>query len=120
MTRALLLALAEIRAGLGMGLVLGTLGLAILPLTLAVDAVVLLLREVGAWRVRRMQAVVCPLGHEVELAAAFSCGGCKATFLAGNALAEPCPICGAGSLPQYLSCPTCGLAIRSAHPGAWS
>lgn len=112
MTRRLLAAVGELRAPLLAKLTLALVAIAILPLTLFVDA--------WRWvaRARRIRAALsavdtsCPRGHRVELSGGtWTCSSCRYVF-AGHAW-TPCPCCGAASA---ISC-ACGLTIPSPLAG---
>ena len=106
MTRTLLSWLVSARVALSTRLILASLVLAVLPFTLAVDALRLLF---GAMRERRLLSaatVRCPAGHEVELHGGWRCS-CGITF-EGSGFGA-CPACGERS---WIVC-ACGRAVKN-------
>ena len=56
-----------------------------------------------------VDVVPCPDGHPNRVYGTWVCRGCGARFR-GYAFA-PCPVC--GGVAAYISCESCGLAIRA-------
>lgn len=68
----------------------------------------------GAWFLAHVRQAFsttlrCPRGHVVEAFGPLKCGRCRAAFEAH--VFDPCPSCGAKA--RFISCPTCGLAVRN-------
>lgn len=108
MTGWMLGALGSAKGPFARRLGLSALVLLLLPLSLAVDATVLIFRRVQLIRDLRVEHVVCPLGHRVPIQDGnWICASCKSVFV-GSGLA-PCPVCGHRNVT--LRC-HCQLTIR--------